>query len=72
MPLSNHPPAHPSTQNPKTSRLRAARPALRQAGSAVLECAPFLDGNDFIVATRLIDAADVLIRRFRKIERRAQ
>jgi hypothetical protein len=70
MPLSNHPPAHPSTQNPRTARLRAARPALRQAGSAVLECAPFLDGNDFIVAARLVDACDLLLVRFSKLERR--
>jgi hypothetical protein len=65
---SDHPAGRTST--PKISRLRTARPLLRQAGSAVLECAPFLDGRDFVVATRLIDAADVLLRRFAKLERR--
>jgi hypothetical protein len=67
---SKHQVIPPSIQNPKTARLRAARPVLRQAGSAVLECAPFLDGNDFIVAARLVDACDLLLIRFSKLERR--
>ncbi len=71
MALSNHPPARQSTQNPKTAHLRAARPALRQAGSAVLNACEFLSDNDLVVATRLVDSCDHLLRRFAKLERRA-
>jgi hypothetical protein len=74
MSISNHQQGPSSIQKPKnlkSIRLRAARPLLREAGSAVLECAAFLAGNDLITATRLIDSADLLLRRFRKLERRS-
>jgi hypothetical protein len=66
---SNHPPAHPST--PKISRLRAARPALRAAGSCVLDAVPYLCGRDLVAACRLVDTADLLLKRFGKLERMA-
>jgi hypothetical protein len=69
MPSLSTDPAHPST--PRIDRLREARPVLRQAGSAVLNTCEFLSGRDLITATYLIDAADRLLKRFAKLERRA-
>ncbi len=69
MALSKHPPTRQST--PRITHLREARRELRKAGSAVLECAPFLQDNDLVVAVRLIDSCDLLLRRFHKLERRA-
>jgi hypothetical protein len=69
MAQSNHPSGRPST--PKISRLRHARPLLRQAGSAVLNACEYLQGRDLVAACRLVDTADLLLKRFSKLERRA-
>jgi hypothetical protein len=57
--------------NPRIDRFREARPALRAAGSCVLDAVPYLQGRDLVAATRLIDSADLLLRRFEKLERMA-
>jgi hypothetical protein len=57
--------------NPRIDRFREARPALRAAGTCVLDAVPYLCGRDLVAACRLVDTADLLLKRFSKLERRA-
>lgn len=56
--------------SPRIERLRQARRELRRGASAVLDATQDLAGRDYEVAARLIDSADLLLRRFMNLERR--